>query len=110
MLECRVRKTDLAKQHTLNKQQIIRSVGRQTGLRDTDVAEVIEAMIELLTAHLAAGGRIEIQHFLVLEVQVGKRQSHPNKLQPVHPVTYRYLKVRPGQNLRRRLNELDNGG
>ncbi len=100
----------MAKRQTLNKQQIIRAIGRETGLRDTDVSQVIESMIGLLTAHLAAGGRIEIQHFLVLEVNVGRRRPKDDQLETAHPITYRYLKVRPGQNLRALLNDMESGG
>jgi len=100
----------LAKRQTLNKQQIVRAIGRETGLRDTDVSQVIESMIGLMTAHLVTGGRIEIQHFLVLEVQIGRRYPKDDQLPATHPITYRYLKVRPGQNLRALLNDMERGG
>jgi nucleoid DNA-binding protein len=87
---------------TLTKQQIIRSIGRHTGVRDSEVAVVIESLIQVLTDQLAAGGRVEIQNFLVMEIQTYRRQppqaSVGTSIPP--PITYHSLKVRPGKKLR----------
>jgi nucleoid DNA-binding protein len=87
---------------TLTKQQIIRSIGRHTGVRDSDVAAVVESLIQVLTDQLAAGGRIEIQNFLVLEVQPYRRQTPQTSVgtNSSQPITYHSLKVRPGKRLR----------
>jgi nucleoid DNA-binding protein len=97
---------------TLTKQQIVRTVGRQTGLRDADVSEVIESLINLLAAQLAAGGRIELQNFLVLEVQTRTRlPPHTGgRTLGALPVTYHYLKVRPSRKLRASLKNMASGG
>ncbi len=97
---------------TLTKQQIVRTVGRQTGLRDADVSEVIEGLIDLLAAQLGAGGRIELQNFLVLEVQTRSRQPPRTGAHTLGalPVTYHYLKVRPGRKLRASLKNIAGGG
>ncbi len=102
----------MTKPHTLTKQQIIRAIGRQTRLRDADVSAVIESLIDLLTVQLAAGGRIEIQNFLVLDVQTRTRQpsQHSRFTAEWLPITYRYLKVRPGKKLRASLKDTASGG
>jgi nucleoid DNA-binding protein len=77
---------------TLNKQQLTRSIGRQTGIRSRDVVDVIDAMIRLVTDEIAAGGRIEIENFIVLEVKTISRKTVL--------LSYRTLKAKPGRLLR----------
>src|SRR5262249_25419394 len=109
--QCRHR-TAVTKPKTLTKQQIVRAIGRQTRLRDADVSAVIERLIELMTAQLAVGGRIEIQNFLTLEVHTRTRQPSRQTRHPpgLLPVTYRCLKVRPGKKLRASLKDTASGG
>ncbi len=97
---------------TMTKQQIVRTIGRQTGLRDADVSEVIESLVNLLAAQLVAGGRIEIQNFLILEVRTRTRQPPRTSRHTLGtlPVTYRYLKVRPGRKLRASMKNMAGGG
>ncbi len=91
---------------TLTKQDIVRAIGKQTGLRDADVAQAIEALISLLTEHLATGERIEIQNFLVMEVQTRSRTFKPDRSDAApQRIIYRSLKVRPGKHLRAALRE-----
>ena len=53
----------------LTKNKMVSEIGRRTRLRNHDVQQVIEALIQVWTEELASGGRIELQNFLVLEVQ-----------------------------------------
>jgi nucleoid DNA-binding protein len=82
---------------TLNKQQLTRSIGRQTGIRSRDVVDVIDAMISLITDEIAAGGRIEIENFIVLEVKTISRKAGL--------ISYHQLKARPGRLLRDALRD-----
>lgn len=54
---------------TLNKQKMVREIGRRTRLTNREVQEVIESLIDVWTEELIAGGRIELQNFLVLEAK-----------------------------------------
>lgn len=54
---------------TLNKQKMVREIGRRTRLTNREVQDVIEALIDVWTEELVAGGRIEVQDFLVMEVR-----------------------------------------
>jgi nucleoid DNA-binding protein len=68
---------------------------------------MLEALIQVWTDELADGGRIELQNFLVLEVQRidrGERRGILSTGQP-RQVIHR-LVVRPSKWLRKRINEL----
>lgn len=54
---------------TLTKNKMVREIGRRTRLRNRDVQLVLEALVEVWTDELVVGGKIELENFLVLEVQ-----------------------------------------
>src|SRR5207302_10788738 len=92
---------------TLTKQQMIREIARRTGIRNSDVDSVLASLLDMFTEEIAAGGRIEIENFLVLEVLTRTRQPRQDRSlteggTPIEtgPVSYRTLKVRPGKKLR----------
>lgn len=64
---------------TLTKKKMVREIGRRTRLTNREVQEVIEALIDVWTEALVEGEKIEIQNFIVLEVQNIDR-GHPRIL------------------------------
>jgi nucleoid DNA-binding protein len=54
---------------SLNKKKMVREIGRRTRLKNRDVQAVIETLVDVWTEELVAGGRIEIEGFLVLACQ-----------------------------------------
>ncbi len=91
----------------LTKNKIVSEIGRRTRLRNHDVHRMLEALIEVWTEELAAGGRIELQNFLVLEVQRidrGERRGVLNSGEP-RQVIHR-LVARPGKPLRKQLQKI----
>lgn len=54
---------------TLTKNKMVREIGRRTRLKNRDVQVMLETLIEVWTEELVAGGKIELQNFLVLETQ-----------------------------------------
>ncbi|MHB8630019.1 MAG: HU family DNA-binding protein [Aggregatilineales bacterium] len=94
----------------MDKYHTIRQVGERTRLRNHDIQRFLEALIAVWSDELANGGRIEIENFLVLEVQTIKRQGNLGTLlnngRPVQiPRTRRELKVRPSKHLRARIKQ-----
>lgn len=85
---------------SLNKKRMVREIGRRTRLRNRDVERVIETLVELWTEELVAGERIEIERFLVLDVQTVERAA--GCLLPARKC--RRIVVRGSNALRRRLN------
>lgn len=86
---------------SLNKKKMVREIGRRTRLSNSDVQRVIETLIEVWTEELVSGGRIEIEHFLVLEMQIIERYRD----NPFLRTKFRQIKLRASKALRDRLNE-----
>lgn len=62
---------------SLNRKRTAREIGRRTRLKNRDVQTVLEALIELWTEELVSGGRIELEHFLVLTVHARPPATEP---------------------------------
>jgi nucleoid DNA-binding protein len=48
---------------------MVREIGRHTRLKNHDVQVMLEALIEVWSEELVAGGRIELENLFVLETQ-----------------------------------------
>lgn len=89
---------------SLNKQKMVREIGRRTRLPNRDVQRVIETLMEVWTEELAQGGHIELEGFCKLDVQTIDRR---------HPITkqmrsFARLRTTTGKHLRARLQpEID---
>jgi nucleoid DNA-binding protein len=91
---------------TLNKQKMVREVGRRTRLKNRDVQLILETLIEVWTEELVARGRIELENFLVLETQTIDRGENVGTLNSGNAPRYvRRVVVRGSKTLRRQLNE-----
>ena len=86
---------------SLNKKTMVREIGRRTRLSNRDVERVIEALVEVWTEELVSGGRIEIEHFMVLEMQLVERYRD----NPFLRTKFRQVKLRASKALREKLNE-----
>jgi nucleoid DNA-binding protein len=86
---------------SLNKKRMVREIGRRTRLSNRDVERVIETLVEVWTEELVSGGRIEIEHFLVIQVQTIERGA--NRLLPKR--RFRQITVRASKALREKLNK-----
>lgn len=91
----------------LTKNKMVSEIGRRTRLRNHDVQRMLETLIDVWFEELASGGRIELQNFLVLEVQRIDRGERRGMLSTGEPrrVIHR-LVVRPSKRLRDRLRRL----
>ena len=65
---------------TLTKNTMVREIGRRTRLKNRDVQAVLETLIEVWTETLAAGERIELENFMVLEVKEIDRGANSGTL------------------------------
>ena len=85
---------------TMTKRTTVQQVGRRTRLSNRDVRAMLDALIAVWAEELARGGRVEIEHFLVLEVHTVAYAA--NRLLPAR--RYRRVTVRASKRLRERLN------
>lgn len=92
---------------SLDKNKTVAEVGRRTRLRNHDVQQMLETLIQVWMEELAHGGRIELQNFLVLEVKQIDRGENAGavlvggKLRRVSRVIKK-LTVRPSKLLKDR--------
>jgi len=95
---------------TLTKNKMVREIGRRTRLNNHDVQVMLEKLIDVWTEELVAGGRIELENFLVFEVKKIDRGQTPGKLflgesvSDAPPIIYRVF-VRLSKKLRRDIND-----
>ncbi len=89
----------------LTKKTMVSEIGRRTRLRNHDVQRVVETLVDVWAEELASGGRIELENFLVLEVQRIDRGEQRGMLSTGQPrrVIHR-LMVRPSKKLKEQLN------
>jgi len=85
---------------TMTKNSTVQEIGRRTRLKNRDVQLMLETLIEVWTEELVSGGRIEIEHFIVLDVQTIDRAA--NRLLPKR--CFRRITVRASKALRKKLN------
>jgi nucleoid DNA-binding protein len=95
---------------TLTKNKMVREIGRRTRLKNGDVQAMLEAMMEVWMEELVSGGRIELEHFMVLEMRTIDRGDQAGELSngtraiPA-PRFVRRLVIRASKNLKHLLNE-----
>jgi len=85
---------------TMTKNSTVQEIGRRTRLKNRDVQLMLETLIDVWTEELVRGGRIEIEYFIVLDVQTIERAA--NRL--LLGSRYRRITVRASNALRERLN------
>lgn len=86
---------------TLTKKEIVRVIGQRTRLKNREVQLVLETLIDVWTEELVKGGRIEIEHFIVIDVQTIERAAN-RKFPKRH---FRQIAVRASNALRELLNK-----
>ena len=90
---------------TLNKNKMIREIGRRTRLKNRDVQLMLETLIDVWMEELVAGGRIELENFLVLETQTIDRGEKRGTLTSGEaPRIIRRLSLRASKRLKSRIN------
>jgi len=90
---------------TLTKNRMVREIGRRTRLKNRDVQAMIEALVELWTEELVAGGRVELENFIVLETQTIDRGEQRGTLSSGEaPRMIRRIVLRASKKLKQQLN------
>ena len=90
---------------TLNKNKMVREIGRRTRLKNRDVQLVLETLVDVWTEELVAGGRIELENFLVLETQTIDRGEQRGTLTSGEAPRYiRKISLRTSKKLKSKFN------
>lgn len=85
---------------TMTKNKTVQEIGRRTRLKNRDVQLILETLLEVWTEELVAGGRVELEHFIVIDVQTIERPA--NRLLTAR--RFRRVTVRGSKALREKLN------
>jgi nucleoid DNA-binding protein len=90
---------------SLNKNKMVREIGRRTRLKNRDVQLVLETLIDVWTEELIADGRIELENFIVLETQTIDRGENAGTLKGGDAPRYvRRVTLRVSKKLKGKLN------
>lgn len=93
---------------SLNKNKMVREIGRRTRLKNRDVQLVLETLVDVWTEELVAGGRIELENFIVLETQTIDRGEQRGTLTSGDaPRIIRRVSLRMSKNLRKLLKSIN---
>ncbi|MEQ8676547.1 MAG: HU family DNA-binding protein [Aggregatilineales bacterium] len=94
-----------ANRGSLNKNKMVREIGRRTRLKNQDVQLMLETLIDVWMEELVAGGRIELENFLVLETQTIDRGEQRGTLTSGEaPRIIRQISLRVSKKLKSLLN------
>jgi nucleoid DNA-binding protein len=85
---------------TLTKNRMVSEIGRRTRLKNRDVQLMLETLVEVWMEELVNGGRVELEHFMVIDVKTIERAA--NRLLPAR--RFRRVTVRASKVLRNRIN------
>lgn len=90
---------------TLTKKKMISEIGRRTRLKNRDVQIMLETLVDVWTEELVSGGRIEVENFLVLDVQtIDRGENHGILRRGKTPRYIRRVSLRLSKHLRSRLS------
>jgi len=97
---------------TLNKNKMVREIGRRTRLTNREVLLVLGTLVEVWTERLVAGERIELENLFVLETQIidrGEQRGVLSSGSATYPAPRRIrrLTVRASKRLKSLLNDDD---
>lgn len=87
---------------TITKKDLIDRVANQTGYRRADVKQILQAVLDEVTAELGEGSRIEFRDFGVFDVRhrAARIGKNPRTLDPVEVPAKRGVRFKPGRQLR----------
>lgn len=92
---------------TLNKKKMVREIGQRTRLPNREVQAVVEALVDVWTEELVAGGRIELENFIVLEAQTIDRGEHAGMLSSGEaPKIIQQISLRVSKSLKSQLKKI----
>ena len=94
----------------MTKRDIVVRIAKETGLIQSEVAEVVQKTLDYIADELAEGNTIELRNFGVFECKVRKSRKgrNPNKPQDEVVIPERVVvKFRAGKELKDRVDQLD---
>lgn len=97
---------------TITRKDVIDRLAVRTKLKRTEVKLVVQEMLDLITARLAEGDRLEFRDFGVFDVRERRSRmaKNPKTLAPVEVPSRRNVRFRPGRKLLDAVQQGDQSG
>ena len=95
--------------NTLTKRDLVNKISAETQLTQTEVFEVIQSAVDIISSALAAGDRVVIRNFGTFQVKqvkakVGRNPKEPDKDVPIPARSV--VKFKVGKELKEKVSEL----
>ena len=94
----------------MTKRDLVVKIARETGMVQSEVAEIVQKTLDYITEELIAGRNIELRNFGVFEIKVRKERKgrNPNKPQDVVKIPEcAVVKFRAGKELKEAVEKLN---
>ena len=89
---------------TITKKKLIQEVSQEQEVHPNDVRNVIQAFLDIMTAYLARGDRLEFRDFGVFEIVVRKQKIGLNPINAPVPIVIparAAVKFTPGKKMKK---------
>ena len=93
----------------MTKRDLVVKISKETGMIQSDVAEIVQKTLDSIAADLIAGNTIELRNFGVFEIKIrkGRVGRNPNKPAVAIAIPERaVVKFRAGKELKARIAKL----
>ena len=94
----------------MTKRDLVVKISKETGMIQSDVAEIVQKTLDSIAADLIAGNTIELRNFGVFEIKIRKSRKGRNPNKPMNEVVIperAVVKFRAGKELKEAVEKLD---
>ena len=94
----------------MTKRDLVVKISKETGMIQSDVAEIVQKTLDSIAADLIAGNTIELRNFGVFEIKIRKSRKGRNPNKPTNEVVIperAVVKFRAGKDLKEAVEKLD---
>ena len=94
----------------MTKRDLVVKISKETGMIQSDVAEIVQKTLDSIAEDLIAGNTIELRNFGVFEIKVRKSRKGRNPNKPANEVVIperAVVKFRAGKELKEAVEKLN---
>ncbi len=94
----------------MTKRDLVVKISKETGMIQSDIAEIVQKTLDSIAEELFAGNTIELRNFGVFEIKRRKSRKGRNPNKPEHEVEIperAVVKFRAGKELKEAVEKLD---
>ena len=94
----------------MTKRDLVVKISKETGMIQSDVAEIVQKTLDSIAEDLIAGNTIELRNFGVFEIKIRKSRKGRNPNKPKNEVVIperAVVKFRAGKELKEAVEKLD---